>query len=156
MRWLIGYLFSLFVNKSPRTVVSLMSLVGRFSPLISLGSSLFVLRADDIKEVLGRPDDFEVGPVAGKKMLLGPFLLGMDPWPEYVDMHGELRKINVQTLDGIQHRRAFIQVPAIFLRKETHAPLGDTNLLSCSARRQCGSLRISAERSRTSRRVSDQ
>src|SRR5207302_8700518 len=32
---------------------------------------------------LGRGSDFELGPFGGPKMLMGPFLLGMDPREQY-------------------------------------------------------------------------
>lgn len=93
MSWLISYLSSSFMNSYPRLALSMLSLARRLSPFISFEDSLVVLRADDIKEVLKRSSDFEAGPVASAKMLLGPFLLGMDPWPAYDDMHSELDDI---------------------------------------------------------------
>jgi cytochrome P450 len=55
----------------------------RKRPLPAAGRTIFVLRDDDVREVLRRADDFELGVPNDPKMLCGSFLLGMDPSPRY-------------------------------------------------------------------------
>lgn len=91
--WLASYIRAEVTNAHPLVLSSLFGLLRRIRPVLRVGQTLIVLRHDDIRDVLGRPQDFELGAVAEHKMLMGPFLLGLDPWRYYETMHHELRTV---------------------------------------------------------------
>ena len=72
-----------YLQRKPDLLRLLTGTFLRTSPLPGVGKTVFVLRDDDVREVLRRGDDFEIGVPNGPKMLCGPFLLGMDPGPPY-------------------------------------------------------------------------
>jgi cytochrome P450 len=82
MGWLSDSLIT-YVQRTPRLIRALTGLPQRLNPIFRLGKSTIVLKADDVREVLNRPDCFELGPTSRDKMLMGKFLLGMDPRPLY-------------------------------------------------------------------------
>ena len=72
------------IQRSPRALRLLSGLARRLDPVIVVRKRVFVLGADAVREVLARASDFELGPVGAPKMLMGPFLLGMDPREQYL------------------------------------------------------------------------
>jgi cytochrome P450 len=83
---ILGDLGHHWLQRHPEAVPLLAGVVQRIRPILKLGSSYLVMRDADVREVLERRDDFELGPVNGPKMLDaigGPFLLGMDPSADY-------------------------------------------------------------------------
>ena len=56
----------------------------RLKPIIRRGKNVYVLRLDDVKDVMSRPEDFSVA-IFGFRMeaSIGAFFLGMDPSPQY-------------------------------------------------------------------------
>jgi cytochrome P450 len=72
-----------FLQRRPELLRLLAGCFLRTRPLPGVGKTVFVLRDDDVREVLRRDDDFEIGVPNAPKMLCGEFLLGMDPGPQY-------------------------------------------------------------------------
>lgn len=68
-------------------------LLRRTRPILGAGRSYLVCKDADVREVLERGDDFELGPLNGPKMLCGEFLLGMDPCRQYHDEKDRLRQV---------------------------------------------------------------
>ena len=83
MRWLSSWIRNELINAHPLILASVFGLLRNHTPFVRLGKTVIVLRQDDIRDVLSRPADFELGAVAEHKMLMGPFLLGLDPWRFY-------------------------------------------------------------------------
>jgi cytochrome P450 len=100
MGWLSDSLIA-YVQRRPRVIRALTGLPQRLNPIFRLGSNTFVLKADDVREVLDRTDCFELGPVAREKMLMGKFLLGMDPRPLYKSDKAAL----IRSIDTLASKR---------------------------------------------------
>jgi cytochrome P450 len=93
MSWLADYSIA-WLQRRPLWVRLIVGLVRSVNPIIKLGESLFVLRADDVRAVLERSGEFEIGFANSPKMLQGEFLLGMDPaWPRYEEDKQELEGV---------------------------------------------------------------
>ena len=101
MRWLSSWIRNELINAHPLILASVFGLLRNHTPFVRLGKTVTVLRQDDIRDVLSRPADFELDAVAEHKMLMGPFLLGLDPWPFYTAAKFELTAV----LDN-HHERA--------------------------------------------------
>jgi cytochrome P450 len=71
------------IQRRPRVMQLGFGLARRGSPILVLGRNVVVLGADEVREALARSHDFELGPIGARKMLMGPFLLGMDPRRQY-------------------------------------------------------------------------
>src|SRR5262249_8551403 len=83
-----------WVQRSPRALRLFSGLARRIAPiLVPARQHAFVLGADEVRETLERASDFELGPFGGPKMLMGPFLLGMDPRQQYHDERAVLEQI---------------------------------------------------------------
>jgi cytochrome P450 len=84
-----------WLQRHPTAVPMLAGVLQRISPILRAGRTFLVMRDADVREVLERRDDFELGELNGPKMLdaLGAdFLLGMDPSPRYDEDKNRLRK----------------------------------------------------------------
>ena len=83
-----------WVQRSPRAMRLLTGLARRIAAIqVVKHKHVFVLGADEVRETLVRGSDFELGPFGGPKMLMGPFLLGMDPRAQYERERDLLRQI---------------------------------------------------------------
>ena len=102
MSWLPDYIALNLPNRQHRVLRWVFGILRQFTPFLQFGNTLVILRAEDIKEAFSRPEDFEIGPGVEQKMLLGEFLLGMDPWPAYFEMHGQLTDILDKRVDFAQ------------------------------------------------------
>ena len=89
---LLGDFVLVYLQRRPDLIRLLTGVLRRHKPIPGAGKTIFVLRDDDVREVLGRHDDFELGPPNGPKMLCGPFLLGMDAYPQYERERSVLEK----------------------------------------------------------------
>ena len=92
------------VQRSPALLHSITGLARRIAPVFVAGRSVFVLGADEVREVFDRTGDFELAAVAHRKQLMGAFLLGMDPRPQYRDE----RKFLGDVLEGLKGELATI------------------------------------------------
>ena len=93
MGWIGDYSIAV-LQRRPLWVRLIIGLARTVNPIIKLGDSLFVLRAPDVREILERASEFEIGFANSPKMLQGEFLLGMDPsWPRYHEYRRELADV---------------------------------------------------------------
>jgi len=92
-----------WVQRRPR-VMRLFSGLGRRVALILAVTrrNVLVLGADEVREALIRGGDFELGPFGGPKMLMGPFLLGMDPRQQYDDERALVERILGELLNRLR------------------------------------------------------
>jgi len=94
-----------WVQRSPRAMRLLSGLARRIAAIqVVKRKHVFVLGADAVRETLVRGSDFELGPFGGPKMLMGPFLLGMDPRAQYKHEHdllGQILKLLLRHLTAI-------------------------------------------------------
>lgn len=81
-----------FAMRRPRLLRTLVGLARRRKRFLRLGEYTFVAKADDVREVLTRNDDFLVGPINQTKVLTGDFLFSLDPSPKYQDEKDLIRK----------------------------------------------------------------
>src|SRR5262249_21482425 len=88
------------IQRRPALLQLATGLARRISPVWVFGHTVVSLGSDAVREVFDRADEFELGPVAHHKMLLGPFLLGMDPRQQYLDE----RKLLGEVLERLQPR----------------------------------------------------
>ncbi|MGH8764398.1 MAG: hypothetical protein ACRET8_01660, partial [Burkholderiales bacterium] len=65
--------------RSPRLMRAIAGLLQRVAPLLAIPGYVVVTRADDVREVLERQDDFLLGPVNHGKMMTGEFVIALDP-----------------------------------------------------------------------------
>lgn len=83
MSWVADYAIAA-LQRRPLWVRLITGLVRNTNSVVKLGSSVFLLRAEHVRDVLERATVFEIGEPNGRKMLHGPFLLGMDEmWQRY-------------------------------------------------------------------------
>ncbi len=80
-----------WLQRRPYAMRLLFGTLQRVRPLPAFGRTVIVTRADDAREVFARPADFEIGPLNARKMLFGPFLLGLDLCPRYRSEHAVLQ-----------------------------------------------------------------
>jgi len=80
-----------WLQRNPYAMRTLFGALRRLKPLADFGGAVVVTRADDAREVFERPQDFELAPLNARKMLFGPFLLGLDLCPRYLREHPVLR-----------------------------------------------------------------
>lgn len=74
------------MSKFKRSLIrTLVSIPRGIAPVISLGSRTFVFRNADVREMLGRDQEFTLAQVNGENIsrFVGPFILGMDDGPRY-------------------------------------------------------------------------
>lgn len=94
------------LQRRPALLLLVTGLLRRTRPILGAGRSYLVCKDADVREVLERGDDFELGPVNGPKMLCGEFLLGMDPSSQY---HGEKRRVRQVLQDARQDFRGIVE-----------------------------------------------
>ena len=92
------------IQRRPALLQLATGLARRISPVWVVGHSVIALGSDAVREVFERANDFELGPIGAPKMLMGPFLLGMDPRQQYLEESKHLG----QVLEGLQDRLAEI------------------------------------------------
>jgi cytochrome P450 len=83
----------------------LFGLLRRVRPLTLLGPTLWVSKADDVREVLGRFDDFTLAPVIEPGMPWGQFIMTID-WHEQHALERGLLQSAVDPVADIQKIRA--------------------------------------------------
>ena len=71
------------LTNRPRLLRLIVGVARRRRPVLRIGSSLFVTRAEIVREVLERDDDFSLGPLNARKFLTGDFVISMDPGERY-------------------------------------------------------------------------
>lgn len=81
-----------FAMRRPRLLRILVDWARCRKRLLRLGEYTFVAKADDVREVLTRDDDFLVGPINQTKVLTGDFLFSLDPSPKYREEKDLIRK----------------------------------------------------------------
>jgi cytochrome P450 len=89
---------STWIERSPQALRLVSGLARRVAPVLVVRNQVFVLGADAVREALNRASDFEIGPFGAPKMLMGPFLLGMDPRQQYI----EERRVLEEVLASVQ------------------------------------------------------
>ncbi len=67
--------------QQPKFMRGLLGLAQRLNPIFSVGSTTVLTHAEDIRESLERTCDFEYDPYNRNRMLMGPFLLALNPYP---------------------------------------------------------------------------
>ena len=67
--------------QQPKLMRGLLGLAQRLNPIFSVGSTTVLTNAEDIRESLERSCDFEYDPYNRNRMLMGPFLLALNPYP---------------------------------------------------------------------------
>ncbi len=72
---------------------ALLAMARTFTPVLRWKNNTFVFRAEDVKEVLNRNQDFTIAEINGPNIerLIGPYILGMDDGPQYQRDIGILR-----------------------------------------------------------------
>jgi len=96
----------------------LLGLARALTPVLRWKNSTFVFRAEDVKEVLNRNQDFTIAEINGPHIErhIGPFILGMDDGPQYQRDISILRAAT---------KREDSQRIASFIRKEAENIISD-------------------------------
>lgn len=144
MSWFPKYLSFKILNSYPNVLLWILSLARRITPFLRFGNTVVILYADDIKEVLGRSNDFEVGPGTADKMLMGDFLLGMDPWLAYHKMHAQLHKI-LHTGSRIDFARYYAEEAADKKYRDIEAKLDSGEFVDLIDLYASGALSLAAQ-----------
>lgn len=74
----------LSLQRHPTWLRNAVRLVGGVGRIEALRRSHFAVSNSAVREIFDRPQDFLLGYRNERKLMLGPFLLGMDPGPRYV------------------------------------------------------------------------
>jgi cytochrome P450 len=72
-----------FFTNRPRLLRVLVGIARRQRPISRAGGVIVVTRADFVREVLERDDDFSLGPLNARKFLTGDFVIALDAGPRY-------------------------------------------------------------------------
>lgn len=87
--WAIFDALFFYFMRRPRVMRVALGLFRRWRPIFAApfssfgGATFLVTRADDVREVLERSNDFLLGPVNETKILSGDFVIGLDPERRY-------------------------------------------------------------------------
>jgi cytochrome P450 len=80
-----------FMMRRPRLLRAIAGIARRWWPILNGPGLKLVTRADDVREVFERTEDFLLSPINQRKILSGDFIISLDPSPQYDDDKGLLR-----------------------------------------------------------------
>lgn len=89
-------LMTAHLQRRPRLMRAVFGVLQRTRPNFRTGETILVTRAEDVREVFARGEDFEIGFLNSAKMKVGPFLLGMDPGTHLYDTEKPVLRARLQ------------------------------------------------------------
>lgn len=89
-------LMTTHLQRRPRLMRAVFGVLQRTRPNFRTGETILVTRAEDVREVFARGEDFEIGFLNSAKMKVGPFLLGMDPGAALYDTEKPVLRAHLQ------------------------------------------------------------